>query len=209
MRSTWKLEILIAALVVLLATPLLLAGDAGGADGTITVISGKDVKELRLGDFKDGETRTLDGPDGAVTITRDGDTLKVTVGGEELVVTPGESSRAFIMSSGEGAKAKVKRWVTVDSGSQGDHEVETVVVRKGDGTALTLDGAPFWVSSDDRVLYRCPKDGAELSVPKSDATMDSFTCPVCGTAMEKVEDGAHVRKRVIVKVESDKQSSED
>lgn len=208
MRSTWKLEVLIAALVVLMAAPLLLAGGTGTTSEKVTVVSGTDVQELTLDDLKDGETKTIKGPKGDITITRDGDVLRVKLSGEELLVTPGKDNHAFIMSTGDGPGGKVGRWVTVSSGDEEEHDVETFVVRSADGSKVDVKSLPLWVGTNDRVLYRCPKDGAELAVPEKDATMEAFTCPICGTAMEKLDDGAKVHKRVIVKVEEDKETPE-
>ncbi len=208
MRPSWKLEILIAALVVLLAAPLLLAGDDGGSAQRVTVVSGSNVQELSLKDFEDGETRTLEGIGGEITVTREGDVLKVKLPDEQLVLAPGKAGHAFIVKSGDD-DARVRQWVTVNSNAEGDHDSETYVFRGDDGSVVELKDRPFWVSSDDRVLYRCPKDDVELVVPKKDATMESFTCPVCGTAMAKADEGAQVRRHVIVKITSDKDVSED
>ncbi len=207
MRSNWKLEVLIAALVLLLAVPLLLAGGGKQENKKVTVVSGTDIQQLKLEDFKDGETKILKGPNGDIRVTRHGDQLKVSIKGEKII-TSGKDEHAFIMTTGDEADAKVGRWVTVTSGDDGDYDVETYFVNGEDGKKIELKDLPVWVEKDDSVLYRCPKDGTELKVSKKDATKDAFTCPVCGTVMDKVDTTVRIRKKVIVTVDDDEDAPE-
>ena len=43
------------------------------------------------------------------------------------------------------------------------------------------------VSGHDKVVYRCTEDDAKIVLDKADATQDSYSCPICGRLMEKVE----------------------
>ena len=203
MRSNWKLEVLIAALVLLLAVPLLLAGGGKDEIKKLTVISGTDVQQLRLEDFKDGETKTIKGAEGEMQVTRQGDQLKISIKGEQLIVRSGKDKRAFTMTTSSDSGAKLQRWITMTSGEDGDTGVETYFVSGEDGKKIELKDLPVWVAKDDSVLYRCPKDGAELRVSKENAGKDSFTCPVCGTVMTQVEAYVHMSKTVTIIVDGD------
>jgi hypothetical protein len=207
MRRNWKLEVLIAALVLLLAVPLLLAGGGKDENQKVTVMSGTDVQQLRLEDFKDGETKTIKGADGEMQVTRHGDQLKISLKGEQIV-TSGKDERAFIMTTSSDSSAKVRHWITMTSGDDGDTDVETYFVSGEDGKKIELKDLPVWVAKDDSVLYRCPKDGAELRVPKKDAGKNGFTCPVCGTVMTKVETHVHMKKTVTITVDGDDDAPE-
>lgn len=207
MRSNWKLEVLIAALVLLLAVPLLLAGGGKDENKKVTVISGTDVQQLRLKDFKDCETKTIEGADGEMQVTRQGDQLKISIKGEQIVMS-GKDEHAFIMTTSSDSDAKVQRWITMTSGGDGDTDVETYFVSGEDGKKIELKDLPVWVAKDDSVLYRCPKDGTELRVSKENAGKDGFTCPVCGTAMTKVEAHVHMKKTVTITVDGDDDAPE-
>ena len=51
--------------------------------------------------------------------------------------------------------------------------------------------------NEEGVRFRCDKDNVTLTVPEAGAGGRTFTCPICGKAMEKVEPGEGARRIVI------------
>jgi hypothetical protein len=73
----------------------------------------------------------------------------------------------------------------------GEEHVMVHVGEGGHGGPMIIKTA---VAAEDKVVYRCAEDGAEIVLKKADATQEHYTCPVCGRLMEKVE---HPQVKVI------------
>lgn len=154
--------------------------------------------EVSVGDLAAGEQRTFAAGERTITVTRVGDELKVDVDGHGLgkpgcahaekmvwVGEGGEHAEHVFVHEGDGAKVRKKVVILTGDDAEGaGYRFETAgeggevkVVRVDDGLEVVAEG----------VVFRCTEDGTTLRIAKDKATQSSYTCPVCGRVMEKVE----------------------
>ncbi len=127
-QLNWLHWILAAAIVVACGVVLAFAGDDPELRKMVKVNVNGDIESLELDDLADGETREFDAGEHAVTVTRRGDELFVSLDGEEIG-GPGPGSDPlvwvtkdeFIESGGEGGARRV---VIVKRDCEGDCEGE-------------------------------------------------------------------------------------
>jgi len=116
-------------------------------ENQVMVMVGDDKTVLNLEDLADGETRTFEEGDHVITVTRHGDTLSVSVDGEEMPETPaslkdGKKTRIYItkkMGDGEAeASAEKFVWISKDKKTDGKND-HVIVLRKGDGEKVDIE----------------------------------------------------------------------
>lgn len=129
----------IFAALMMTTTPAL----AGQSHQEVRVELNGQAHVLTLDDLEEGESRTLGEGDHQVTVTRDGDQLRVThpnldLGGAgEVIALPGDGDPELNVELPEGATAKKVMFIS-DDGSTQDVDIEAIV---GDGATWTEDDA--------------------------------------------------------------------
>jgi len=211
MKRSTVVQLVAAALVILGGLALAFAGEGRTevtvettAGGQAVVMVNGERHEVSIGDLAEGEQRTFSAGEHTITVQRVGDELKVDLDGHGLgepgcagtaklvwVGEEGEHGEHVVVHKGEGAKVRKKVVIVTGDDAEGEGvRVETggegeavKVIRTGDALALVPDIAQL----ENRVTYRCSEDGTTVSMAKDKATQATYTCPVCGRVMEKVD----------------------
>ncbi len=171
--------------------------EATDGNQAVVMVNGE-RHEVSIGDLAEGERRTFTAGEHTITVQRVGDQLKVDLDGHGLgkpgcehaekmvwVGEEGEHAEHVIVHEGEGATVRKKVVIVTgddaegagyrfQTGSEGD---DVKVIRVDDALKVVSEG----------IVFRCSEDGTTLRIAKDKATQSSYTCPVCGRVMEKVE----------------------
>jgi hypothetical protein len=133
------------------------AGDApfgvkATGEKVVLVSEGDGVETFALGDLRDGESRTLKGKNGTVTVTRKGDALEVQIDGE------GGGEQHVTVTSGEGDESRI-----LIRKVEGGDEPRVIVMRH----ATAKDGA-VWTGEDGKAVEIEAVDGNAVFVGDGD-----------------------------------------
>jgi len=216
MKRNWIWGLAIAAICL---SPLLAAPCSAHASDM--------PQTINLADLADGETRTFGEGDHAVTITRKGDELILTVRSEKgektLHFTVGKDSESVMTLDGEGESRLV---VMTRSGHSGDDE-DTFFITAGadDSGHVTIHGAgPDAVITTDAVagsgkgmkvirigaeggaVLRCPEGDATLVLKKGEEKTGPYFCPRHNLQMEPSKDPVVIKE---LKIDRKSKSKDD